>query len=86
MDRLTLEQFGAQVRISESYACYVKNGRRLPSGDLLVRIILAFELEPVPAMKAYQDGREAFGKFIRETVFVSEPEPVPGEQVTVPAA
>jgi hypothetical protein len=86
MDRLTLEQFGAQVGISESYASYVKNGRRLPSGNVLVQIILAFELEPVPAMTAYQDGREAFGKFIRKTVFDRESEPVPGEQATIPVA
>lgn len=66
---MTNPEFAGRVGVSASYASYLRNGQRVPSGDLLVKIILEFELEPVPAMKAYQDGGEAFGAFLRNQVF-----------------
>lgn len=79
--RMTNREFGDAVGITGSYASYIRNGHRLPATDVMIKIILTFELEPVPAMRAYQEGGEAFGKFLRETVFdVAQP---PGDQDTV---
>ena len=84
---MTNEEFAGRVDVTDSYASYLRNGKRLPSGDLLVKIILTFELDPLPAMNAYQEGGNAFGAYLREHVFStgrtvdtadtgSEPEPV----------
>lgn len=70
---MTNEEFAARVDVTDSYASYLRNGKRLPSGDLLVKIILTFELDPVPAMKAYQEGGNAFGTYLRENVFSVKP-------------
>lgn len=66
---MTNEEFAGHLDVTDSYASYLRNGKRLPSGDLLVNIILTFELDPVPAMKAYQEGGNSFGAFLREHVF-----------------
>lgn len=66
---MTNEDFAAKVGVTDSYASYLRNGKRLPSGDLLVTIIMKFELDPIPAMKAYQDGSDAFGTYLRDHVF-----------------
>jgi transcriptional regulator with XRE-family HTH domain len=78
---MTNEEFAARVDVTDSYASYLRNGKRLPSGDLLVKIILTFELDPVPAMKAYQEGGNEFGAFLRKHVFSVKPSPA--EPVTV---
>ncbi len=71
---MTNEDFAERVGVTESYASYLRNGQRRPSGDLLVKIILAFELDPVAAMKAYQEGGTEFGTYLRDHVFShSEP-------------
>jgi hypothetical protein len=67
--RMTNGAFGDAIGVTNSYASYMRNGHRKPSAELLIKIILTFELEPVPAMRAYQEGTEAFGVFLRETVF-----------------
>lgn len=66
---MTNKEFGDAVGITGSYASYIRNGQKLPATKILINIILHFELEPVPAMRAYQEGGEAFGKFLRNTVF-----------------
>jgi len=66
---MTNEEFAGRVDVTDSYASYLRNGKRLPSGDLLVKIILTFELDPLPAMNAYQEGGNAFGAYLREHVF-----------------
>lgn len=66
---MTNEEFAGRVDVTDSYASYLRNGKRLPSGDLLVKIILTFELDPLPAMIAYQEGGTVFGAYLREHVF-----------------
>lgn len=69
MARMTNKEFAERVDVTDSYASYLRNGQRLPSGDLLVRIILTFEMDPISAMNAYKEGGDAFGAFLRDTVF-----------------
>lgn len=80
---MTNRAFGDAIGVTNSYASYMRNGHRLPSADLLITIILTFELEPVPAMRAYQEGTEAFGVFLRENVFGRVAE-APSDSSTVP--
>lgn len=71
---MTNKDFAERIGVTDSYASYLRNGQRLPSGDLLVKIILVFELDPLRAMNAYQEGGSAFGLFLRDVVF-SAPSP-----------
>lgn len=75
MARMTNKEFAERVDVTDSYASYLRNGQRMPSGDLLVRIILTFELDPFSAMNAYQEGGDAFGAFLRDTVFGDASQP-----------
>lgn len=73
---MTNKAFASEIGVTDSYASYLRNGQRLPSGDLLVKIILTFDLPRDPAMNAYREGATAFGKFLQERVFDGEPSPV----------
>lgn len=77
----TNRDFAARVDVTESYASYLRSGDRLPSGKLLVRIILRYELDPIAAMDAYDKGAEPFGAYLRTEIFDREEsktdEPVP---------
>lgn len=72
MSKMTNPQFAERVGVTESYASYLRNGQRRPSGRLLVAIIGAFNLDPAAAMKAYQEGGTAFGTYLRDQVFSRE--------------
>jgi len=67
--KLTNQDFASRVGITDSYASYLKNGQRLPSGDVLVKIIQEFELDAYAAMDAYREGGAVFGAFLRRAVF-----------------
>lgn len=75
MSRLTNKEFAARVGVTVSYASYLKSGSRSPSADVLIRIIRAFKLEPdevAVAMDRFQEGPDAFGRFLRETLFAEK--------------
>jgi transcriptional regulator with XRE-family HTH domain len=74
---MTNAQFAEHVGdITISYASYLRSGNRLPSGEVLVRIVKVFKLDPGAAMTAYQEGREAFGTYLRRNVF-GDPDDAP---------
>lgn len=66
---MTNPEFAARIGVTESYASYLRNGQRRPSGMLLVKIIGAFDLDADAAMKAYQEGGKQFGTYLRDHVF-----------------
>lgn len=72
---VTNRSFAEKVGCTESYASYVRNGKRLPSGTTLVRIITVYKLAPIAAMDAYAKGKEAFGKFLTDNVFDADGDP-----------
>jgi transcriptional regulator with XRE-family HTH domain len=75
MARMTNEEFGDKVGCHYSMASRLRNGERLPSRDLLRRIISAFGLNRAEAYEAYDQGSKAFSQYLRDTVFEpSEPE------------
>lgn len=74
MARMTNEEFGERVGCHYSMASRLRNGERLPSRDLLRRIISAFELDRVEAYEAYDQGKEAFSRYLRDTVLETSSE------------
>lgn len=84
---LTNLEFASKLGITDSYASYLRNGQRLPSGEILVKIIMKFEMSPEQtrdAHLAYLEGGSAFGAFLRREVFGEKGTPVhsastPGE-------
>ena len=82
---MTLATFAVSVDITSSYASYLRSGDRLPSGDLLVRIILVHELDPITTLTAYEKGKAAFGAYLRETIFKKNDVAEPEESSVVPS-
>lgn len=80
---VTNKSFAEKVGCTESYASYLRNGNRLPSGSILSTIILTYKLPPVAAMTAYLNGKQAFGDFLETHVFGAEGDP--SERPDVPA-
>lgn len=78
MARMTNDEFGERVGCHFSMASRLRNGERLPSRELLRRIISAFELNRADAYDAYDQGPKAFSKYLRDTVLEpAEPEITP---------
>jgi len=50
-------------------ASRLRNGKRRPSGELLIKIIHEYELDYEDATKAYTHGAPTFGAYLRSTVF-----------------
>ena len=72
MARVTNEQVADRIGVTDSYVSYLRNGKRKPSGDVLVNLILEFKLDPVAAIDAFHKGEEDFGKFLRDNIFTEE--------------
>lgn len=83
---VTNRAFGSAIGVTESYASYLRNGERKPSGDLLVAIIQKYELDPLAAMIAYVAGAKHFGAYLRQNIFdvpaSDEPSPAPEDAPT----
>lgn len=67
--RVTNEEFGNRVGCDFTMASRLKNGRRLPSRDLLSRIVEAYGLDATEALAASSAGKEAFAAFLDRHVF-----------------
>jgi len=78
MTRVTNDEFGAAVGCDFTMASRLRNGARLPSRELLERIVKAYNLDANEALDASSQGGHAFAAYLRRTVF--EPEPKPDEQ------
>lgn len=74
MGRMTNEEFGEKVGCHYSMASRLRNGERLPSRDLLRRIIATFELNRIEAYEAYDHGKDGFSQYLRDAV-LETPEP-----------
>lgn len=66
---MTNEAFAQATGCTFTMASRLRNGRRLPSAALLIRIIRAFDLDDSEAMRQYEKGQAAFGRFIRTEVY-----------------
>lgn len=86
MNRVTNEEFGARVRCDFTMASRLRNGVRLPSRDLLGRIVAAYGLDANEALQATSQGAEVFSAYLREKIFDRPEEPTEpsSEALTTP--
>lgn len=67
--RVTNEEFGRNVGCDFTMASRLRNGKRLPSRDLLSRIVEAYGLDATEALEATSAGKEAFAAYLDRVVF-----------------
>lgn len=72
---MTNYEFGEKVGCDYTMASRLRNGHRLPSTGLLIRIRDAFELPSDEILAAYNKGSAEFGQFLQQRIF-KKPEPV----------
>jgi len=71
MNRVTTNfEFADRVGCDFTTASRLRNGQRLPSRDMLSRIIKAFDLDPAEALTASEDPA-TFSAYLREHVFTA---------------
>lgn len=68
---ITNEEFGKRVGCDYTMASKLRNGRQLPSRELLERIVAAYDLDGAEALNATAQGPETFAVFLRDRVFLS---------------
>jgi transcriptional regulator with XRE-family HTH domain len=66
---VTLEAFAARVGCHFTTASRLRAGLRLPGRRLLGRVVKEYGLDPVTALDAFTDSKEAFGEYLRTNVF-----------------
>lgn len=66
---MTNSSFAAQVGCHHTMASRLRNGKRLPSLSMFATICETFDLDTDDALSAYKQGPDAFGAFLRATVF-----------------
>jgi transcriptional regulator with XRE-family HTH domain len=66
---MTNDEFGDKVGCDFTMASRLKNGQRLPSRELLERIVEAYDLDANEALAATRAGRAAFKEYLRANVF-----------------
>lgn len=67
--KMTNEGFATAVGCHFTMASRLRNGRRLPGLALMAKIKEAFNLPYDDLMAAYDEGAEAFGRYLRINVF-----------------
>lgn len=81
-DTVTLEAFADRVGCHFTTASRLRSGDRMPSKELLGRIVEEYGLDKEKAFDVFTQGNPSrFGKYLRDQVFErqSESEPVPTE-------
>lgn len=66
---MTNEAFAQATGCTFTMASRLRNGRRLPSAALLIRIMDAYDLDAEEILLAHQGGPEIFGQYIRKMVY-----------------
>lgn len=65
--------FGHAVGVHFTTASRYRNGERVPSTDVALKIVKAYGLDLEEMIEAMASGREIFGHYIRMRVFGPEP-------------
>ncbi|AZS06672.1 hypothetical protein HOU95_gp032 [Streptomyces phage Hiyaa] len=82
-DTVTLEAFADRVGCHFTTASRLRSGDRMPSKELLGRIVEAYGLDKESAFDVFTQGDPTqFGRYLREEVFKSEAESGPESQET----
>lgn len=67
--RVTNEEFGERVGCDYTMASRLRGGKRLPSRELLERIVSAYGLDGGEALRATAQGPEVFAQYLSDHVF-----------------
>jgi len=65
---MTNRQFAAVIGTSESYASYIRSGKRLPGMAAFVAIVTAFDLDANELVHAYRQGAHAVAEYLDKKV------------------
>lgn len=63
---MTNAELGQRLGVTESYASYLRNGRRMPSGSLLAKMVEKFGMDGTGLLRAYRAGPEALATYLRD--------------------
>ena len=74
MEPVSNAQFGRDVGVHFTTASRYRNGERVPSTTVALKIAEVYHLDPEDVLRAIVAGREAFGHFMRMNVFGPEPQ------------
>jgi len=74
MEPVSNAQFGRAVGVHFTTASRYRNGDRVPSTGVALKIAESYNLDPGDILRAISAGREAFGHFMRMYVFGPEPD------------
>jgi transcriptional regulator with XRE-family HTH domain len=65
---LSNEEFGRRIGVSHSMASRIRSGKRLPGTRVIGKIHREFDIPLEALVAAHDEGREAFGRLIRDQV------------------
>lgn len=66
---MTNEEFGRRIGVTHSMASRMRNGQRLPSNTVLLKIQSEFDLPLQELVNAHAAGAPEFGRLLRSQVF-----------------
>lgn len=66
---MTNQEFADLVGCDYTMASRLRNGQRMPSGQMLAKIVDECSLDANTALQMYAEGAAAFSRYLRETVF-----------------
>lgn len=67
-------EFAREVGCDHTMASRLRNGKRRPSTNMLMRICEAYKLDEGTALRKLNIGTKAFSEWLREQVFEKEDE------------
>jgi hypothetical protein len=67
-------EFGRAVDVHFTTASRYRNGERVPSTGVALRIAETYDIDPGELLRAIRSGHQAFGHLMRMRVFGPEPE------------
>lgn len=67
--RTTNSDFAERAQVSTATASKLRTGGRLPSTELLYRIVVMWNLDPMAALRAHARGPAVFSAWLRVHVF-----------------
>lgn len=70
MTRITNDEFAARVGCDFTHASKIRNGSRLPSLPLLIKIREVYALDGNEVLDAYKAGPVTFAEYLNSKVFV----------------
>lgn len=65
----TLSEFAERIGCHFTTASRIRSGNRIPGREMFDKIVKAYNLDPMEALKAYVGPRYDFGAYMRREVF-----------------